>query len=224
MRQYRRRSGSALCVALFACGGQDPILERAEQIREQGGPSASQTPGPSSAQTPPPADRVVVQPEPGVPDAPDPVQPETDSQNSPMPSEPTPGVPSDPPPGPGGARGPTVSLSGSLSVVGEFSGTVLIRPHASDPLVPPHDILGPGITVEFPDQTDFVIDVPMGEPVFLEAFMDFEERNGRPNEGEPMMTSSEGIATDADVSDLIIVLEEQPHRPAPEGAPSLDEP
>ena len=105
----------------------------------------------------------------------------------------------------------------------DFSGTVLIRPHASDPLVPPHDILGPGISVQFPEQDVFSIDVPMGTLVFLEAFMDLEEGNGRPNEGEPMMTSVEGISTDLDVDDLLIVLEVPAHRPPLDGAPDLDE-
>ena len=220
----RLESRLILLGLLVACGGQDPILERAERIREQGGPVASQTPGPPSAQ-PPPSDRSVFEPEPGIPNAPIPVdigQEMPGLHASGEPSEPAPGEPSAPP-APGGNYGPTVRISGTMSVVGDFSGTVLIRPHASDPLVPPHDILGPGISVQFPEQDVFSIDVPMGTLVFLEAFMDLEEGNGRPNEGEPMMTSVEGISTDLDVDDLLIVLEVPAHRPPPDGAPDLDE-
>ena len=212
---YRLRIGLTLCVSLVACGGQDPILERAEQIREQGGPSAGETPGPSPMHSSVSAAGSGVEPPPGIPEEPARVDPDAREIGTPVPGE-----PEAPPPMPIGVNsGPSVRLSGNISVVGDFAGTVLIRPHGSDPLVPPHDILGPGISIEFPEETTFVLDVPMGQAIFLEAFMDLGERNGRPNEGEPMMASSDGITTASDVADISIELAIQPHRPAPEGAP-----
>ena len=212
---YRLRFELILCAALVACGGQDPILERAEEIREQGGPTAGETPGPSPSHSSVSSPGVGVEPTPGIPEDPVRVQPDAREIGTPVPGE-----PEDPSPMPMGANsGPTVRLSGTIEVVGDFTGTVLIRPHGSDPLEPPHDILGPGISIEFPEETMFALDVPMGQPIFLEAFMDLGEGNGRPNEGEPMMALSEGITTDSDRNDISIELAVQPHRPAPEGAP-----
>lgn len=90
-----------LAFALFACGGRDPILDRADELAHEQGVVATPDPRPATS---------------GTAGSPPPGQPE----------QPAPGVPEEPKPGGIEIKGPSVVLSGTVEVPDWKGGPIRI--------------------------------------------------------------------------------------------------
>ena len=206
----------AFGVCASACGGTDPILERADEIRaEEANASGGQgVSGNGSSQGSP-----VV----GASGANQPGQPGQPGQlGQPGQPEPvTPGIPLEPEsvgtPEPIStmAEGSAVMISGTVTVAGGQSGRIKIKGHLKDPRGQVHQPMGgDGIELDYPAETSFTLPVNLGATVWIEAFLDLDQ-NGGPSFKEPQATTPEAIVANGNVDSVELVLEVQAHRPEP---------
>lgn len=160
-------------LALAACGGDDPILERAEALSAAAPPGAN-SPGPAA------------QPAPGTPSQPPPAAAAPPGAGTPP--SPTPGTPQEPPPGggPGGpTQGPSVTLSGVIQLAQPTAGAVRIDVFDGDQ----RDLSGPRPQVvgmgKIAAAGPFSVAVPQSAAkVWIGAFVDVDG-DGRPGPAEP---------------------------------------
>jgi hypothetical protein len=192
-----------LGAAISVCGGDDPILQRAEEIREQGGADPGETPGISANSSSAPGQ---VQPTPGgngdrgahIPGDSEPVQA---SANPPVQGE-----------------GPTARISGIVQAPDGLTGPVQIMAFASDPKASRtggHPDVAGFTTIEAPGAFSLEL-ANGGNPVWLDAHLDLgPDLDGRPGPGEPTGFWSEGIPTTSDTGDIVLELVVRPHQGPP---------
>ena len=204
-------SSSLVALSVFSCGGEDPILERAKEIQAQsdqgsgsgaGGSSSSSSRG--SSTKPPPGNNG--HPPPGDSEG----SQHVDFEHSAM----DPGTQQDPGTEQGGSK---VAISGSVVIPEGFPpGSVIVRAHFSDPAVITNNPVGGApLTIAYPEETTFTIEVPTGDGIYLEAYLDSDRSNG-PSEGEPLAISAQAIPTGESVEGVQLVLEVPAHRPPPD--------
>jgi len=168
---------------LAACGGRDPILDRADEIAvQQGVHDVADPPAPSTSGAPP-----VGQPE-----------------------QPAPGVPDEPSPGGIEVMGPSVVLSGTVDVPGWKGGTIRIdifdgdqQAAASTPDKRPRVVAMARLEKPGP----FEMRVPTtAAKVWLGAYAD-ENADGKPDPTDPeVWFGGNPIATDMDHRDVNLTL------------------
>ena len=227
----KRKHEISLIVALWSlgCGGQDPILDRAEEIRGQGGPEATRNSGPSaggvrpsSSSSPAPGSVGV-----GVPDEPPPGSPDEPPPGSP--DQPLPGSADEssrqPPPVQG--EGAEATLSGMIVVPDGMSGTINLKAFVSQPMDGQGhpNLAGPDVKITAEGvSTRFEMTVKNGDqPIWLEAHLDMGELDGRPGPGEPFGRGHQGIPTTQDTAGLELKLEVRAHQ-EPSGTSSQSKP
>ncbi len=212
---------SRLVIGLLcACGGQDPILDRADEIREQGGPSANETPGISTARDPGRNNSQSGQsnqPSPGKPGEPPPGNPDPPSPGVPDPSQE--GHQDAKPPIQG--SGPAARISGVVQIPEGMTGTVHIMAFASDPAAARKGGRHPDVAgfTQLNGTGDFSFELANGgAPVWLDAHLDQgPDFDGRPGPGEPTGFLESGIPTTEDTSGIVLELEVRPHQDPPDG-------
>lgn len=222
----RGRGARWACALLLfgaACGGRDPILDRADQLAAgdaaaNGGQGPAQAPAPAPGRPADPAAVVPGEPAPIDPGAPAPIDP----------GEPTPGVPEDPPPGIAGEPppdgqvgmadlGPTVTVSGVVSMDDHRGSPVRIDVFDGDQLaaaggkskrprvIATLQVAGPG---------PFSLEVPSAPgKVWLGAYAD-EDNDQRPGPLDPAAWAPDNpIYVDKPKAGLQIKLERRPPPP-----------
>ena len=201
---------AALGIWATACGGTDPILDRADEIRSEesnasGGSTAAGTNQNGNRSTESATNNV----QPGQP-----VQPA-------QPDQMTPGIPDEPEVGGGSEGGSTSSeggavlISGTVSVKEGQSGRIKIKGHLKDPRGQVHQPMGgDGIELDYPAQNRFSLPVNPGATVWIEAFLDLDG-NGGPSFKEPQATTPQAIVANGNVDSVELILEVQAHRPEP---------
>lgn len=193
-----------------ACGSEDPILERAAEMEGGGTPPSpsSSAPvagvAPSTAGTPePPAPGRGTPPRAGTPGEPAPGDP----------GQPAPGTPEAPEPGSPGSDGPSVVLSGTVSVEAWAGGPIRLDIFDGDQLAAAGSAKRPSVVaqanVERPGPFEVRVPVAAGR-VWVGGFAD-ENRNGRPDPRDPSgWFGGNPVATDADRGDLVLQLRAAP--------------
>lgn len=203
-----RRWWGALGLVV-ACGGRDPILDRADELAgvdeapaaAGGGPVQAPAPAPGAPEAPPLGAGGV--PAPGQAGEPTPVQP----------PEPAPGIPDQAPPGGqafGGDLGPAVTVRGVVRMEG-WSGTpIRIDVFDGDQLAaaggkstPPRVIAMQQLSQPGP----YEVAVPSGVgKVWVGAYAD-ENGNGRPDRADPSAwAEANPVYVDKDQSGVDVVL------------------
>lgn len=204
-----RAMSSLLPVLLMivGCGGQDPILERAESMAGEGGAApAAAPPQPGAATAPAPGKPA--DPQPVRPGEPQPVQP----------GQPQPGVPQEPPPG-GGPDGPAVTLKGTITVPGWKGGEIRIDVFDGDQKAAAGTGKRPSVVAQgkVAEPGPFELRVPQSaDRVWIGAFAD-EDKNGRPGHTDPTgWYSGNPVSTGADRGGIELELQapKEPPRPS----------
>jgi hypothetical protein len=213
---------TALAVGL-ACGSDDAILQRAEELRAQGGPSATETPGPAAAGRPNQPRAAASEAAAGSPgvhqEQPPPGTPEEPSPGEPSDPLPVDGSPSLPPPG----EVAEAQISGTVQVPDGMTGTVHIVAFASDPKAARngggHPNVAGFLVLDAPGE--FTLGLSNGgQPVWLDAHLDLgAEPDGRPGPGEPMGFWGAGISTQSDTEGIVLELSVRPHEGLIAGEP-----
>lgn len=214
-------------VVLIGCG-RDPILDRAESLDAPAGeaPARSAKPGPPSGspqagktgaqagktgdRKPGATHRELGGPQPGVPAQPAPGDPAEPGPG--RPDAPAPGVPEEPSPG-AAHGGPSVQLSGRVTVEGDAEGTVRIDVFDGDQRAAAASGTPPKVVAQARLETagDFSVAVPQGAgSVWIGGFVD-QNGNGRPDRDEPAgWVAANPLSTAADHSGLELVLRVDP--------------
>lgn len=197
----------ALGVVAVGCG-RDPILDRAESLD-----AAAEAPAPPAAPAAAPArpaPRELAAPTPGVPAEPPPGDPSEPGPG--RPDAPAPGVPEEPRPG-AAHGGPTVALSGRVTVEGGIEGTVRIDVFDGDQRAAAASGTPPKVVAQarLEQAGPFSVAVPQGAgAVWVGGFVD-QNGNGRPDREEPAgWLATNPLPTAGDRSGLELVLRVEP--------------
>lgn len=215
-----------LMLLTIACASEDPILERAAAMEEAGtapaaaSPAAASRAAASPAPPAPPAPPAGVAPAGvGIPEPPAPGQgtpPKAVTPGEPAPGDPgqpAPGTPEQPRPGSPGSDGPSVAVSGTISVEGWSGGSIRIDIFDGDQLAAAGSTKRPSVVAQAKLERPgpFEVRVPMAAGrVWIGAFAD-ENRNGRPDPRDPSgWYGSNPVSVDEDRSGVILQLSAAP--------------
>ena len=193
-----------------ACGSEDPILERAAEMEGRSTPPGAAAPAPVAGVAPAAAGT----PEPPAPGRGTPPQVGRPGEPAPGdPGHPAPGRPKAPEPGSPGSDGPSVVLSGTVSVEAWAGGPIRLDIFDGDQLAAAGSARRPSVVAQARvDQPGpFEVRVPVAASrVWVGGFAD-ENRNGRPDPRDPSgWFDGNPVATDADRGDLVLKLRAAP--------------
>ena len=199
-----------LMLLIIACASEDPILERAAAMEEAGTAPAAASPAPPAGVAP----AGVGIPEPPAPGQGTPPEAVTPGEPAPGdPGQPAPGTPEQPRPGAPGSDGPSVAVSGTISVEGWSGGPIRIDIFDGDQLAAAGSTKRPSVVaqakLERPGPFEVRVPVAAGR-VWVGAFAD-ENRNGRPDPRDPSgWYGSNPVSVDEDRSGVILQLSAAP--------------